>query len=469
MEEYLTKNVNDLVIFEKIKILIQNFYSQKNFDLENEINVLLVKNLGEKLKEMKNEFIQIKNEKFLTKNKLEKYLSDFTISMRGVTDKSKFEKELNQRQNELERINNEISLLELNCKKKETLFNKYIIVLRNKCKKSAQESYYEMNPSIVIETEFEEKLKEEILNTINESDEMTDEEKIKNKNLVEIYFKDLINREKHIQSLYIKKKKTDENNEVLIKSLEKLEENITLTETEIANKKPTVNNLTIKEKILFEKIQSRSRNLTTNLEQLGEIEFSKYLKSNDMVLSNMKRIYGNKILDKVFKVQKQKILENIILDHSYKKSKINEFLNEINRLERRINSFNNNIVDLDNNYKTSLRKYEHLIDYKNIKKKERNFLEESKHDLKEKIELTMDKQLKELESEKSQLHYKFNLGFHIEKAKTLGANIDNLRTERGKFMNEFESFNNIINEKEKKLYLEVILNQKIINFSRIWI
>lgn len=451
----MAKYVNDLVTFEKIKILIQNYYSQKNFDLENEINVLLVKNLGEKLKEMKNEFIQIKNEKFLTKNKLEKYITDLSMTTRGSVDKSKYEKELKQRQNELERINNEISLLELNCKKKETLFNKYIIVLRNKCKKSAQESYYEMNPAIVIETEFEEKLKDEILKTISISDAMNDEEKIKNKNLVEIYFKEMINREKIIQSLYIKKKKTDENNEILLKSLEKLEENITLTETEIANKKPTISNLVIKEKILVEKIQSRNRNLTSNLEQLGEIEFGKYLKSNDMVLSNMKKIYGNKVLDKVFKVQKQKILENIILDHSYKKTKINEFLNEINKFEQKIDLYNNNIIDLETNYKNSLIKYEDLINFKNIKIKEKNFLEESKIDLKEKIELTLENQLKELENEKVQLQYKFNMEFYLEKAKNLGMSIDKLKNERDKYKYEFENFTKIINEKEKKLYLEV--------------
>ncbi len=418
---------------------------------------MLVKNLGEKLKEMKNEFIQIKNEKFLSKNKREKYISDLSMSIRNITDKSKYEKEFKQRQIELERINNEISLLELNCKKKETLFNKYIIVLRSKCKKSIQESYYEMNPAIVIETEFEEKLKEEILRTIDSSEVMTEDEKIKNKNLVEIYFKDLINREKHIQSLYYRKKKTDENNEMLIKGLEKLEENITLTETEITNKKPNIINLTIKEKILFEKIQSRSRNISSNLEQLGQIEFGKYLKSNDMVLSNMKKIYGNKILDKVFKVQKQKILENIILDHSYKKSKINEYLNDINRIEHWIDAYNRNILDLDNGYKSSLRKLEDLIDFINIKKKEKNFLEESKNDLKEKIELTMDNQLKELENEKAHLKYKFNLEFYVQKAKTLGENIDKLKNERERYRIEFENFRNIINEKEKKLYLEVFL------------
>lgn len=444
-----------MLTFEKIKILIQNYYSQKNFDLENELNVLLVKNLGDKLKEMKNEFIQIKNEKLLTKNKLEKFLSDLNISMKGSIDKSKYQKDIKQKQIELDRLNNEIGLLELNCKKKETLFNKYIILLRNSCKKSAQESFYEMNSAIVIETEFEEKFKDEILKTIKNSIAMTEEEKVKNTNLIEIYFKEMANREKNIQAIYVKKKKTEENNEIILKNLEKLEESIILTETDIVNKKPTVNNFIIKEKILIEKIQSRNRNLTNNLEQLGEIEFGTYLKSNDMVLNNMKKIYGNKVLDKVFKVQKQKILESVILDHSYKKSKINEILGDINKVELKLVFYNNNLLELETNYKKFLRKYEDLLDFKLCKMKEKNFLEESKTDLKEKIDITLENQLKELEREKAQLHFKFNLNFYIEKAKTLGSKIEKLKNEKDKYKEEYDAFNNLITEKEKKLYLEV--------------
>ena len=444
-----------MMTFEKIKILIQNYYNQKNFDLENELNVILVKNLGEKLKEMKNEFIQIKNEKILSKNKLEKFISDLNISSRGSIDKSKHDKDLKNRQVELERINNEITLLELNCKKKETLFNKYIIVLRNKCKKSAQESYYDMNPAIVIETEFEEKLKEEIIKTIENSDIINQEDKIKNKNLIEIYFNEMIEREKIIQSLYVKKKKTDENIELIVKNLEKIEENLILFEREISNKKNTVNNLIIKEKILVEKNHAKNRNLSSNLQKLGESEFGKYLKSNDLVLNNLKKIYGNKVLDKVFKVQNQKILENIILDHTYKKSKVNEYLTEISKLRQKIDFYNSNILELETNYKSSLRKFEYLIDFKNCKIKENNILEESKNDLKEQIELTLENQLKELEDEKVQYQYKYNVSFYIEKAKDLGLNIERLRTEKEKYENEFENFSNCINEKEKKLYLEV--------------
>lgn len=443
-----------MMSFEKIKILIQNYYNQKNFDLENEINVLLVKNLSEKLKEMKNEFIQIKNEKILTKNKLEKYINDLSSTINGSLEKNKYEKEIQIKQTELDRINNEISLLELNCKKKETLFNKYIIVLRNKCKKSVQESYYEMNPAIIIETEFEEKLKDEILKVIDISD-MDFEEKVKNKNLVEIYFKDLVNREKLIQSLYLKRKKTEENSDLLMKEIEKLEENVTLNETEITNKKPLINNITIREKILVEKIQQRGRNLGTNLEQLGELEFGKYLQSNDMVLGNMKKIYGNKVLDKVFRVQKQKILENVILDHSFKKSKISEFLTEINNLEVKNESYNLIIAELENNYKSSLNKYENLVDFKNVKIKEKNLLEESKTDLKEKIELTLEEQMKELSDEKVHLQHKFNLNYYVEKVRNLGLNIDKMKLEKEKYLKEYEDFTNIISEKEKKLYFEV--------------
>jgi hypothetical protein len=403
---------------------------------------------------MKNEFIHIKNEKILTKNKLDKYINDLSITTNCSQEKHKYEKDILIKQGELDRINNEISLLELNCKKKETLFNKYIIVLRNKCKKSSQESYYEMNPAIIIETEFEDKLKEEILKIIDLSD-MDFEEKVKNKNLVEIYFKDLINREKLIQSLYIKRKKTEENINIIYKDIEKLDDDITLNETEITNKKPFINNISIREKILSEKIQTRNINLTSNLEQLGELEFNKYLLSNDMVLGNMKKIYGNKVLDKVFKVQKQKILENVILDHSFKKSKISEFLNEINNLLNRNNKYTLIITELELNYKNSLQKYENLIDFKNIKNKEKKLLEESKIDLKEKIEITLEEQMIELSNEKIHLQNKFNLNYYIEKAKNLGISIDKLRNEKEKYLIEFENFSKIISDKEKKLYIEV--------------
>ncbi len=457
IEDFITKNISDMLQFEKLKILVQNYYTQKNFDLENEVNVLLIKNLTEKLKEMKNEFVSIKNEKLLNKAKVEKVIDELikiATNNKKAVDSSRVENEINQRKAELDRMNNEINLLELNCKKKETLFNKYIIVLRSKCRKSSQESYIEMNPALVIETEFEEKVKEEVIRIIENDSLLSREEKVKNKNMIEIYIKDMINREKLIQNNLVKKKKYEENSENLLKEIEKLEESILLLENEISLKKSKVQEICMKEKIFLEKIEIRNRKLTTDLGSLGEAEFEKYTKANESVLKNMKRVYGNKILDKVFKVQKQKFLENVIMDHSYKKSKVNEFIRFITKFETFMEFYSTSKYGLEMAYQTAQNKYEAILGEIFSKIKEKDVLDESKEDLKSKVEEILHEQISEIEKEKKKLQYKYNISYYIEKVKEASQKVASLNKNKESLMKEYDNFSNLINEKEQKLYIE---------------
>ena len=456
LEDHISHNINDLMLFEKSKILIGNFYSQKNFDLENELNVILIKNLNEKLKEMKNEFISIKNEKILQKVKVESQIDELqkTQIIKKNIQMPKLDQDLNAKMIELEKITNEINLLELNCKKKETLFNKYIIVLRNKCKKSAQESYFEMNPALVIESEFEQKFKEEILKNIEKEISFTEEEKIKKKNLIEIYFKEITNREIILQNYFAKKKKNEENAENVLKEIEKIEENLTSCECEINSKKTHINELIQKEKIFLEKIEKRNINLTKNLEQLGEEEFDKYLKSNDQLLKNMKKMYGNKVLDKVFKVQKQKFLETVIMDHSHKKGKVNEFISSISQSESILDFYNFNINELEISYKLSTRKYEGTLNHITDKKKERVILEESKKELKEQMENILNDQIRDIEFEKRQLQTKYNLLYYFEKINELNLKLNESTEAREKMVKEYQYLTNVISEKERKLHID---------------
>jgi hypothetical protein len=468
LEDHISQNINDLMLFEKSKILIGNFYSQKNFDLENELNVILIKNLNEKLKEMRNEFVSIKNEKILYKVKIEAQLEEMkkTKSIKKIVEIPKFDQELNQKQIELDKIVNEINLLELNCKKKETLFNKYIIVLRNKCKKSAQESYFELNPALVIETEFETKFKEEILKNIESNSKFSEEEKIKNKNLIEIYFREIINREVIIQNYFMKKRKNEEILENLQKEIEKIEENLAICENEINSKKSQISELIQKEKTFFEKVETRNRNLSNNLEQLGEEEFEKYLKANDQLLKNMKKMYGNKVLDKVFKVQKQKFLENVIMDHSHKKGKVNEFIILISQSESILDFYNFTINELQNSYKTMSGKYGDLLNQIKDKNREREILDESKIELKDQIESILNNQIKEMEIEKRELQLKFNIAYYIEKINELHKKLTEASEARENYEKEFEYLTNIISNKERKLHIEDLdLKNNLISLS----
>ena len=320
--------------------------------MEHEVNLKLMNNLNDKLNEMRSEFYQIKNEKMVMKNNLEKVVEELNkaVASKNVSNRPKLENELKYRSLELERITHDINLLELNCKKKETLFNKYIILLKNRCKKTKEESYYEMNPAIIIENEFEEKLKEEIVKLIDLDDKLTSEEKTKNRNIVDVYFKDLAERERILQSSFVKKKKCFQDKENLNIEIAQLKEVYGTIENEILTKKQGTNDLNQKEKVIIEKVEKRNKSLTSNLEKMGELEFENYLKSNDNVLKNMKKIYGNKVLDKVFKAQKQKFLENVILDHSYKKNKVNEYLRSIAEFEASSEMYSQRLIEMESEY-----------------------------------------------------------------------------------------------------------------------
>jgi hypothetical protein len=449
MEEFICENISDIMIFEKMKIVIQNYYIQKNFDVENELNIILTKNLAEKLKEMKNEFIQIKNEKLLQKLKAEKAYDDVL----KASEISKNDSEVKLRKIELEKVNNEINMLELNCKKKETLFNKYIIVLRNKCNKSSLESYYEMNPALIIENDFEDRLKDELFRCL-EGRCHTEDERIKNKNLIEIYFKELINREKILQNFYLQKKKQEETIGNINKEIEKMDENIFRLENELITKRAVINDINVREKFIQDRLHLRNRSLTNSLEQMGEQEFENYIKANSQILKNMKKVYGNKAIDRVFKSQKQKFLENIIIDHTFKKERVNEYIVAISKYEASVEQFNNNVGVLENQYHSYMNNLQEIIDFKGAKLKEHKIVKESKDDLREKIEHILKSQIEEIELEKKQLQLKYNFNYFVEKIKDLSQKIESTNAEKELFVREYQNFKTVLHEKEQKLYLE---------------
>ena len=76
LEEYIQNNVSDVFSFDKTRDVVFNYFSEKNFDVENEINVLIIKNLYVKLDEMKKEFNGIMNDKNLHMLKLQNALAN---------------------------------------------------------------------------------------------------------------------------------------------------------------------------------------------------------------------------------------------------------------------------------------------------------------------------------------------------------------------------------------------------------
>ncbi len=98
-----------------------------------------------------------------------------------------------------------------------------------------------------------------------------------------------------------------------------------------------------------------------------------------------------------------------------------------------------------------------IVDFKENKIKDSELIEESKKDLKNKIEEIVAEQFREIEADKKQLEYKFNLSYYFEKIKDINAKLEQNVKTRNEYQEEYDKFKNIIDEKEQKLYLEVFI------------
>ena len=192
-------------------------------------------------------------------------------------------------------------------------------------------------------------------------------------------------------------------------------------------------------------MNQRDKNLLINLQNLGEIQFKNYLDSNKETLKNMKKIYGAKVLNKVFKVQKEKFLEKVILNHSNKKNEINNYIFFINSYNEKVNLIKIEMENLDNNFQMLFNKFENCLNFQNEKKHEKKILDEAKNDLKNKMQMILEDQIKEISIEKSQLQLKYNVNFYIEKIKEINNQINALNEDKKQILKDFDDFNKNFN------------------------
>ena len=201
-------------------------------------------------------------------------------------------------------------------------------------------------------------------------------------------------------------------------------------------------------------MNTRDKNLRTNLETLGDVQFKSYLENKEETLKNMKKIYGLKILNKVFKVQKEKFLENVILAHTFKKEKINEYITFMNSYNEKCEFYKKEMINFDIKFNDLIKKFESCLNFIDEKKKEKIILEEAKSDLKTKIQFILDDQIKEIQIEKQQLQLKHNINFYLEKIKEINEKINTLEEEKKKLLESFDKFTREFNEREHKLQYE---------------
>ena len=431
LENELKNYIKNLLLWNNLKNIIKNFFGQKNFDNKNFLNIL-----QQNLIQIKNDFLLCKKLKLNEKNsidekinKIKKIKIKFKTKNKEEIEQKNFEEILNL-QNENEKIINILNQINKDEKEIEKLFNKFIYLVKNN----------DENFDLIS------RFKNEIINLITLNNPLNSEENEKILNLIENYFEILNKKETNLNKL-------KSNNEKLNNEINDLNNKINNFNDKITNNENLINNLKnennqIKNEILNINLNmnQRDKNLLINLQNLGEIQFKNYLDSNKETLKNMKKIYGAKVLNKVFKVQKEKFLEKVILNHSNKKNEINNYIFFINNYNEKVNLIKIEMENLDNNFQMLFNKFENCLNFQNEKKHEKKILDEAKNDLKNKMKMILDDQIKEISIEKSQLQLKYNVNFYIEKIKEINNQINALNEDKKQILKDFDDFNKNFND-----------------------
>ena len=435
LENHITKNISEILIWDSLKDIIRDYFLDKN-EIGNNLGDNLVKNLEISLEKAKSELLLLKKEKILEKNQIYEKIE----KLKSLNSKVNYN-EILYLQDKLEKTIETLTNLESNSKALKDLFSKYIVMIKNKQTNAAN---------------FENRFKMEIISLITKNAKLSGDEANSILNLIGIFFKEMEKKNGKLKQIQTKRNKINEQIIRLNSEIDLLNEKIVNNEKEISNMVSENQKIESSIKNVKDLIGTRNKNLRTNLELLGEAQFQIYLDNNEEILKNMKKIYGTKILNKVFKVQKEKFLENVIIDHSYKKSKVTEYIFFITQYEDNVKYYKKEIESLELIYQTLLQKYESCLDFISKKTKEKNILEDSSHDLKEKMEIILEDQLKELQIEKSKLQLKYNVFFYVERIKDIKAQLEELTNKKAVLIDDFDNFNKEYNEREHKLEFDHI-------------
>ena len=437
LENEITKNISDLLLWSNLKNIIKNFFGTSPKEIETLTNAL-----KENLNSVKEELLEFKKEKIIEKTLVDEELEKIKNKKKLNTteDENNDYNKINSLQDQSSKIIGVLQQIDNDEKELEQLFNKYIYLIKNKSPDD--------------DDNFEIRFKSEIIGLMTKESNLNLNEIKLVSDLIEEYFKELNIQETKLKQLKEINLKTENQLNSLNQEIDLINEKLLKNENEMKKRKTENMKLEKGIKEVKDTMNIRDKNLRTNLETLGDVQFKSYLENNEETLKNMKKIYGLKILNKVFKVQKEKFLENVILDHSFKKEKINEYIAFMNSYNEKCEFYKNEMKTLDIKFNDLIKKFESCLNFIDEKKKEKIILEEAKSDLKSKLQFILDDQVKEIQIEKQQLQLKHNINFYLEKIKEINEKINTLEEEKKKLLESFDKFTREFNEREHKLQYE---------------
>lgn len=164
----------------------------------------------------------------------------------------------------------------------------------------------------------------------------------------------MISREKLVQNSVTKSKKFINVIDGLNAEIKVHEDALNNIDGDIYQIKMELQEISNNEKLVLTKIEGRNSNLNKNMELHTEAEMDKHKQENEKNLKQMKSIFGLKYYEKYCKTFKENKMNEIILDHSKRKNRVNEFFKIISTFELNQQYLYSSMDALENSFKQVL-------------------------------------------------------------------------------------------------------------------
>ena len=129
LENHITKNISDIIIWENLKDIIRDYFTEKKDIANKDFSERLTKSLEKNLDKTKAELLQIKKEKIEEKNAIYEQIEKLKNSN---NKKENTYNEIAYLQDQLEKIISILTNIDNDSKDLNNLFTKYIVLIRNK-------------------------------------------------------------------------------------------------------------------------------------------------------------------------------------------------------------------------------------------------------------------------------------------------------------------------------------------------
>lgn len=449
IEKDIKSYMNKTFPFDLIKSIIINFLLQKNYMIENRIDSSILQGIY-------NDLVNVYNALKDDVSKIQLQIEKNGVLVQSIDSTKKTKKSLKEKENIKQQIEEDLNNSLMN--------QKLLKELEKKIEKYKQflPKYSKNNSERLIQFKFQESFYDDVFSLyIIGLDNPLTEDIVDLKTKLQVFFSKL--SEQYQKNFELKQKKLEIETKIKIitNSISTLEKEIEENTKLLSNTKQKLLQEKSEYEIIFDTITFKAKNIKTVLNKLSVDEFEKYLKLNENLYKSIIKS-GIKIKNGELSITKEEFIEYVILDHSTKKRLVNEQIEEISILRKKIEWYEEIIKELEE--KTNISKIYAKIKLKieNVEN-EKKLLNESVSEIEKSIKDNLTSIEKEAVEEKANLETENNIPFYKNQIQFLNDKIENIKKEKIELEDCFAINEKSFIEKNEKMKQEILFYQNKID------